>query len=207
MNNVEIYNLKENDNAIDKLSEMTYKFFEKFKGKSLLVANRYVNLNFIDVFGDSLYNYERGIILLERFFKKDKCKQKGQKYKTITEDEKKLIDEFANFSINIPKVEVLSEEEKEKYTKKIKEYDENIQKIQPKMQVLDVYKYGDLVLAEIDLMTEENLKTLCDMYALFGINTLLVLTWSNTQNTTLCLKTIEYADYVDLILIPLKADS
>lgn len=207
MDSVTITEFDKDKNIAENVSDSIFKALTFLKDKSLLITNRNTNLNFIDVFADSLYNYERGIVLLERFFKKDKCRQKGEQFKTITEEEKQLVQDFATFSINIPDSSTLTEKEQDEYTAKIQEFENKISDIHPRIQLLDSYKYDDLNLVELSLMPDEQLKMISDMYAGFSISLLSSLTWSSLAGMSFGVKTIEYDDNIDLILIPIKADN
>lgn len=206
MNDTKIYEIKSDEETLKNISKAIFEALIFLKNKNLLITNRSVNSFFINTFADSMYAYQKGIVLIERLFKKDKCKQKGEKYKTISEEEKNLIREFTDFSNKIPELNTLSELEKSVYSNKINEYDEKINNISPKLQTLDTFKFCELSLAELDLIDDETLKNISDIYSSFSISFLSALTWTMPTDINYGIKTMEYDDYIDLILIPIKIE-
>lgn len=206
MDNIKIIEFND-DNFIDNISESILKALFFLKNKSLLITNRNIGLGFIDSFADSLYTYNRGVVLIERLFKKDKCKQKGEQYSVISSEDKDIVDEFVKFSSNIPEISSLTPYEKDEYIKNIHQYESKISSITPKVKVLDVYKYDNLSLVELDLMTDEDLSTLSLIYSNFYCSIFPYLTWGSVQELSIAIKSIDCGDFIDLVLIPIKTDN
>ena len=203
-NDIKIINFDKNANPVDKVSEMVIECFDKLKGMDLLVMDRKFNGNYLSVFAESLYTYEKGVVLLERFFKKDKCKQIGQEYKTFSDEDRKVLSEFNEFAHNIPSSVTTTEKEREEYYSKLSDFEKEIENIKPQSNVLDVYKYDNSNLILFDNFEDKDLKNMSDSYSSFGISILTTLTWGGIDGVAFGITTIDNDDYVDLIMIPIK---
>jgi len=203
-NELNIVKFEDNENPIDKISELIKQCFDSLKGQDLLITNRRISGDYFSTFADSLYAYEKGIVLLERFFKKDKCKWIGQEYKEFSEKDKELLKEFEEFAHNIPTSIDTTQEERTKYSDKLEGYQGRIKNIAPKIGIINDYMYDDIRLILLDDVEDEGLKNLSNSYSSFGIAMLTTLTWGNINGLSFGITTINYDDYVDLILIPIK---
>lgn len=203
-NRVNIIQFDKRKSPVVQVADRIEEAFKIFKGADLLIVNRKVKGDFFEVMAESLYEYNKGVVLLERFYKKDKCKQKGMQVEQISQENKDLIREFTQFSHSIPKATTLTEEERNDYSAKIKDYTDKIQNIKPEKTILKTYQYKNFSLAEFDLIDEETLKVISNLYAGMGLNFLTSMSWATLEDVGIALTTVEHKDYIDLILIPVK---
>lgn len=203
---VNVTELKDGDNLFDQISKLILDSMNKMIGGEFLVVDRQIKGDFFSIFSDSLFDYDAGIILLERFFKRDKCKLKGEKVKTFTDDDKKIISEFELFSNSIPKAAVLTESERQGYTDKINEYLSKIKEMTPDIRTIESYSYKRYALAEFENIDKDTLEKMSQIYAAFCINMISALTWSSLQSVSIGVTTIEYDDYIDMILTPIRME-
>lgn len=203
-NKVNIIEFDKRKSPVTQIADRIEEAFKLFKNAELLIINRSVNGDFVEVMGESLFEYQKGVVLLERFYKKSKCRQKGIEVKEISEDNKKIIREFTELSKTIPDTHTLTEEEKEEYTKKVEYYAEKVKNIKPERTILKTHRYKNYTLAEFDLIDEEALKVMSNLYAGLGVNFLTSMSWSSLSTVSIALTTVEHNDYIDLILIPVK---
>lgn len=194
------------NNPAEKIAEVIKKGFKLFEKENFLIVSRGSGDSYFKILRDSLFDYVEGVVLLERFFKKDKCTQKGEKYKTLSEKDKKTIRDFEELATNIPSASELNNEEIKKYTDKINEYNEKMFEIKPELRVYDTFKYQDINLVEFDLIPDEEKEIMCSMYADYALTFLSFITWSPVTESSYMITTIEYSDYVDLILMPIKKE-
>lgn len=178
--------------------------FNIFKGADLLIVNRKIKGDFFEIMADSLYEYRKGVVLLERFYKKDKCNPKGMQVEGLSEENKNLVKEFTEFSSSIPEVATLSEEDREFYTNKVNEYTSKIRDIKPEKTILKTYQYKKFDLAEFDLLEDSVLESMSNLYAGLGLNFLTAMSWASLEDVSIALTTVEQKDYVDLVLVPVK---
>lgn len=202
-NRVNIIELDESKALIDQVAERIEESFKIFKGADLLIINRRLKGDFIEVMAESLYEYKKGVILLERFFRKNSCKPKGVEVEQISHDDKNLIRKFTEFSTSMPSAATLTEEEMKEYTDKLNDFTEKISNIRPEKTILKTYRYKNLMLDEFDSVEDDVLKIMSNMYAGMGLNFLAATTWASLQNTSIALTTIEHKDYIDLVIIPI----
>lgn len=203
-NRINILEFDKRKSPVSQVAERIREAFNIFRGADLLIVNRRVNGDFIGVMGESLFEYKKGVVLLERFYKKDKCKQKGTEVEEISQENKDLIREFTQFSKNIPKAATLTEEERDGYTSKIEDYTQKINNIKTEKVILKTYQYKRKILTEFDSIEEKTLEVLSNLYAGMGLNFLMTMSWSSLEEVSIALTTVEHPDYVDLILIPVK---
>lgn len=203
-NKINIIEFDKRKSPVVQIAARIEEAFNIFKGADLLIVNRRMKGDFFEVMAESMYEYNKGVVLLERFFKKSKCMKKGMKMEELSEDSKDLIKEFTHFSQSLPKSATLTEEERNEYTSKIEDYTKRIKEIKPEEVILQAYQYKKMSLSEFDLIEQETLSVMSNLYAGLGLNLLMGLSWSSLEDVSIALTTVEYRDYIDLILIPVK---
>lgn len=203
-NKINIIEFDKRKSPVTQIAERILEAFNIFKGADLLIVNRRIKGDFIEVMAESLYEYQKGVVLLERFYKRDKCNPRGMQVEEISQENKDLLKEFTEFSRSIPSASTLTEEERNNYTSKIEEYSKRIEEIKPEKTILKSYQYKKFALAEFDLVEDETLQVMSNLYAGLGINFLTTMSWSSLEDVGVALTTVEHKDYIDLILIPVK---
>lgn len=200
---ISILELTNEDDFLKQLKELVLKSLKQMKGNELLIINRQLKGGFYSIFRDAFYDYQKGVILLERFFKKQKCSKKEEGVKTFSEKDKALLQEFNEFSKSIPNVVDLTLEEREEYTEKINKYLVEINQMSPEILTYDYFSYKSNLLMEFDDIEDEVLENISGL--LTGMSTYLMsaLTWISLSSTAVGITTIEYADYVDMVLMPI----
>lgn len=202
-NKINIIEFDKRKSPVTQLAKMIEEAFKIFKGAELLIVNRKAKGDFFEVIAESLYEYEKGVVLIERFFRKKHCSQKGMEYKKISDSDKDIIKEFSEFSKQVPEVSTLSEEEKDDYTNKLNEYTEKIKNINPEVAILDTFQYKKFSLVEFDLIDDKTLEITSNLYAGFSINFLTAMSWASLEDVSIALTTVEHKDYIDLIIVPI----
>lgn len=195
------------DSFVKNLSESIKEVMLELKEKDFFVTQRNAGTWFIQIFGDAIFTYDFGILLVERFYKGSKCNKKGKKVKTISDDDKKNIIEFTKLAKDIPNSSELSEEEQEKYLNTIKEYQDILKNVKPEIKVLEKHHYKDIPLASLSELTNEEIDIICESNASFACSFLMNMSWGSIfMQCGLILSTVESNDYIDLILIPTKVE-
>lgn len=195
---------KENNLLIKNISGEILKVFEKFLNEDLLVVNRSLDASYFNLFADSMFHYQTGVVLVERFFKKNKCRKKGTTHKSYKQKDIDLMNEFRKFTEDIPDVKDLSEEEVNKINIKINEYKSKISVIEADVSLLKTYQYDEYKLMEIHLLDKAYLQGISLLYAEFATVILSTSMWNSLKDIEIIVKTIEYDDYIDLIVFPVK---
>lgn len=196
------------ENFLENLKDSIKKtllLFRSDKEEFAIMQRNQVN-KFVHIFGDSLFAYAPGVILIERFYKKEKCNNKSTKVKSLSDEDKRLISEFNAFATNMPISVDTTEEERAKYEKQIKEYQDKIKKITPEIKVLEKLHFKDIPLCELKDIPEEQIDILSSMYAAFCVSYISFVSWNSMNNMVFGLTILEDKEYYDLILIPMIDD-
>lgn len=201
---IKVVSFEDGESPILALSSVIQSAFEVFSGKNMYIINRKAERGYYFVFAEALFDYEAGVLLLERFYKKEKCAPSGTKIKTFSEDDRQLMIDFHKFSEEIPDVASIDEDEKLQISVRLKEFQDKVKQIKPDITVLDTYRYKDYLLVSFDDTEDTTKEVMANMYADFGITMLSTLAWAALKDVSFMVSTIEFDDYVDLILIPIK---
>lgn len=204
---IQVTEFNNDESFLDQIARLVLDSMIKMKGGKFLIIDRQRKGDFFSVFSDALFDYDAGIVLIERFFRREKCKLKGEKVKTFSDEDKKIIAEFETFSSAIPKAATLSEEERAEYTNKVNLYLDKINTMKPDITVLDSYAYKKYILTEFDNIDDETLDKMSSLYGAFCTNFITALTWAPLQGLSIGITTIEYEDYIDMVLMPIKIEN
>ena len=164
-----------------------------------LIIDRNVKGDFLNIFSDSLFTYNRGIILIERFFHKDHCNKKTINYTDFSEADMKLFNDFSEFAKTASE-DGSSDAKKEmdNLYSKIKDVKKNATK------AIEVYCKKDLILVPVNTLDSDKINSLSNLYSYFIISFLQATTWNAMSKTSLCLTCVDHSEYIDLIAIPVK---
>lgn len=189
-----------------KISETLKTAVNKFSEDGFLIANRKGG-TFFNTFANSMFEYNSGVLMLERFYKKEKCSKENKMCKTFSDEDKKLMKEFSEFTKSIPTASELSKNEREKYTDRIGDYRIKISAIKEDVAVIETYMYKNILLLELsDLEKSEMIEGLIGTYTAFCFSFFSAMSWSNLEDVSVAISVIENEDYIDLIIFPIRKE-
>lgn len=195
-----------NENFLENLQGIIKNSFMLLKGdknKYAIIQRNQTN-KFIPIFGDAIFAYNKGMVLIERFYRVEKCSDEESKIKTLKEEDISLIKEFNAFSQNIPSSAHTTEEEKKEYEDKIKDYQDKISKIKPEIRVINKLHYGNTPLCELDDLSEEQIDNLSSMYSALCVAYTSSMSWNAMNKLSFIVISIDEKDYSDLLLVPVR---
>lgn len=192
----------------NKLGDSIRKILEQYREKDYLVVNRQMIGSFYHIFADAIYNYETGIIIVERFFPIQNAEPINARYRTLNKQDaekaKKIKEELR--SILATDILGVDEEGKAKLQERINELSEESKNIVPDASALKMYKYKNLPLNRMALYNEGEIASLSQVYASFVMSATMFLGMQNPMDYELMVSTMDYDDYTDLIVIPIKKE-
>lgn len=191
-----------------KLGDSIKNVLEQYKEKDYLVANRQLVGSFYHIFADAIYNYETGIVIVERFFPMEKAEPVDAKYQTLNKEnlERAKLIKAELRSILATDISGVDEQGKEKLQQRINELSEECKEVLPDAAGIKMYKHKNVPLNRIALYSEGELSTLSQIYASFVMSATMFLGMQNPMDYELMVSTIDYDDYTDLIVIPIKKE-
>lgn len=178
-----------------------------FRGRNNLTINRQLSNSFVHIFADSLYDYEKGVILLDRFYRESACQKIGVPIKDFSSEDKELIKDVKDELQSLLKGHVLGTGDKEGRQLRITELEDKLKGIIPSDTLLDAYVYDGLPLSKFDLYEDSQMDVLADVYAAFAVNTLLFMSFGTASYMDYMISSIDGDDYTDLIIVPIKKES
>lgn len=190
----------DNKNVVyDKVSEEITKAIISMK-KDYLIIDRHIKGDFLSVFKDSLFEYKDGFLLVERFYKISKCKEEVRSFSYMSDEDRKIVENFNNFANEI----INSENHKhEDAQAKIDEYQDKIKQIKNQYAAMSIYSYDNKsLLIKLEDVPDEAIKSFADIYTSFVMSFFSSLTWNNLSNLSFTLVTVSREDYIDLIIFP-----
>lgn len=199
MERVDVINVNE-DEVYNTLVEKIKARFLEFKSKDMLICNRFRNPSFLNIFKDSLYTYNDGSILVERFFIKDKCVKYPFSYKKFKKEDIELMKEFENFSNNIPDIMSLTDDEARDYTDKINNYQDKINSMIPEIETMELFKHNNTVLMELQSIDDEVIEKLSHDAARLFIQLTNALTWEDLSDKGIITMGVPNENYIDMII-------
>lgn len=207
MNSQKINVIKQDENGdfLKQVSNLILDGLHRMKDGDFLVIDRQRKGDFFSVFSDALFDYDNGIIIVERFFKREKCKNRGDRVKTFSESDKELLLQFQTFSNSIPKSSILSEQEKKEYEDKINEFVTEISKMKPDITAINAFAYKNYILSEFNNIDDDTLEKMSTLYAALCVNMLTALTWRTITDVSVGVTTIDRDDYIDMVFMPISA--
>lgn len=156
---------------------------------------------FFDYYRDSLYCYDGNVILFERLFKIDKCSTDKVSVPIYTKENQQMIDEFINFSDNLPNASELSKEEQKSITDKLNEYEHKISKCKPRNKNIPILKYNNAVLTKLSDYDEESIDVLISIFTDYMCSYLRFIAFNSISNFNIEVRGVELDDYVDIIIV------
>ncbi len=170
------------------------------------LIDRVQTRGFMDVFRDSMYNYDMGHILVERVFKKDKCKTEKMEYMVPSDEDLAKVDELSKI------FEELKTEGIEGFSERQKKIEELTERISHPVKVLKefdvrIFQNGNFkyVLFDLnELSFSSTVKPVSRIYSDFALTASRFFNFpSINEKTDVDIITIETPDYTD-ILVKLK---
>lgn len=196
----------EKDKYLDELGKLIYSGLCELRGGNFYVSKRDMSFNFLHIFADSLYEYNKGILLLERFFKADKCEDSFKKIKYFNEEDIKKISDFKDFTSNIPNVTDLTEQEIEEVNLKINNYKNEMEGIKANYEIASIKKYESSELVEFDSIDDDTLKIISENLVIFVAGVLSGVSFTNIENLKLGISSVDHEDYIDVIIYNIKEE-
>lgn len=199
--------IKEDENLFESIKEKVKLRFLDYKKKDMLIINRFGSPNFAEVFKDSLYAYENGTVLLERFYIKDNCESLDVERNVVSDEGKKLIDEFASYTDSIPPTSELTEEELNAHNDKINEYQESIKNIPMESTTINIFQKDNMQLLELSKSEDEFINRLAELVTSLYFSMINTLFWEPLDDKIIAITGIEYPGYVDVVATIMTGES
>lgn len=184
------------------------KWLRDLEQTEFYVIDRFNDPRFLDIFKDSLYAYRNGVILIDRFFFKDKCETIKRNAIVFDEEAEKTYKEFLEFSANIPDITKLSEEEQIKANEKIKEYQAKLSHVTTNVKEIEVMAYRSPIdpdnpfnLSPVKNLTDDIIDKLAAKYTNFAFNFLDTMSFRIAPNTPMQIVGMQTQDYLDLLIV------
>lgn len=188
------------------LGEMI-KIIKKFKETNELYAVRKdVGGNFMKIFKDSLFEYNDGIILLERFYKNKSLKYDMVNFPYMKDEDKELIKKLEDMSNSMPTTSEMEEEDVKRYSDEINKLCEDIKNIKPEYKEGSV-KYIDSVFGKIIMkglseMSDDEILSRCILAISLALSMYESIFLVDEFDEGVSIMSIENDDYVDLVIVP-----
>lgn len=176
-------------------------------------VNRVVNMNFFDVFKDSIFSYRKDLVLCERLYRRSVCSTIKKPTYKLSDEGKKIMDEFAEFlketdseGINIVNQENI--ERTEDQIKKYKDIEKRISENPP--QIIDkdvlIYKCASDIEYNVEPLkkiTNNALKNMCSIMSDFALVYFYTLGFLSKKEFKLDIfvSDIKELDYVDILAV------
>lgn len=201
-----------NKSIFDKAVNEMVQIMNKFKETNELHAVRKdLGGNFMRIFKDSLFEYNDGIILLERFYKDKHLKFDMVNFPYVKDEDKELIQQLEELSESMPATNEMNQEQIQEYSSKINQLCSDIKNIKPDYRE-DQIKYIDTVFGKI---ITKNLSEMNDEEILSRSLLAVSLALSMYESIFLIdefhegvsIMSIENDAYVDLVIVPYSAET
>lgn len=197
---------REFDNYLSELTKLIKDSLDIFKGGEFLVTKRDSGFNYLNVFSEALYEYNKGIFLIERFFKKSKCTELDKKVRFLNKEDINYIKEFQDFTGSIPDIHTLTEEEVNEYNNKLNVYKENMAKMKSEVALVSTIHYDNNKLIDFNQFSDEEIKIMSENYTLMLAGLFAGLTHKNIEKTKIGISSVEHEDYIDIISYPINKE-
>ena len=169
-------------------------------------TDRYNSADFIPAFKDSVYAYRTDIVLCDRLYHKNVCSKSTRKAQTLTDEARKLSDEFVAYTKGIDWTNT-SEEYSAKVKETIAEYQERLKapEMQPQSKDVDVLVYKndvqgrDFLVTPVNEIPDENLLHTCGVMAKFALAYFLTMRYIFDANFQIKVFPVQSGDYVDIV--------
>lgn len=196
---------------VEEFLEKVLAKYREYKEKDLLVIDRSSSVSFVDAYADSLYAYKRGFFLLDRFYKRDKCNVIESERPFFSDDDVKLMNEFIEFTKNMPDSSSISEEEANEYTNKIKDYEIKIQSIKAdSIKKVSIWHYNNIPLMELSSASEPVIDFMAKTNVNLFLSMITACSWFQELDTMpIGILGIEHEDYIDVVacLVPTQTQT
>lgn len=201
-----------NKEAFYKISDELISKITKFREESdLRVIRKDLSGSFIRVFKDSLFEYNDGIILLERFYKPNTVKYEKYNYASMKEEDKELLLKLEEASNSIPPIDVLSEDKSAEYIDEINKLCNDVKNIKPEykdvvMEYIEV-PFGKIPLKSIKELSDNEIagRSLLSASLALSIYQSIFLVDDFTEGLSLI--SVEHDEYIDLVIVPYSNES
>lgn len=190
----------------NKLKESIKKVLLEHKNGEYLVIDRGMAGNFYHIFADALYDYERGIILIERLFFEYNATPISVKYKTLSKENLEKAKSIRSKLREVLVKDISSSDGEMERQKEIDELSAQCKDITPEIATIEMYKYKNMPLNKLSLYKEEDIDVLSEIYASFAISATMFLGMQDLSQYEVNVSTIKHTDYIDLILVPIKKE-
>lgn len=166
---------------------------------------------FYSVFKDSLFEYNDGIILLERLYKPTSVKYDSYSQSYLDEDDKALIRQLEEESLNTPSTSELTPEESDKKLKSIEELCKKVSNIKPKYKDSTI-EYIETALAKIYLkslgsLSDNEIASRAVLSASLALTMYQSLFLVNEFEEGMSVLGIDQGEYLDIVVLPYSSET
>lgn len=194
--------------AFEKVADEIKNRLNEYKEKNpgLRVIRREYGTSYYKVFKDSLYEYNDGIILLERLYKENMVKYDMFEQAYMDDNDKELIQKLEDISKEVPEADKVSGEEGEKYLKEVQELCKDVSNIEVKYKDVS-FEYIDSVLTKIAVksiasLNDEEISARAALSSSLALTMYQSLFLADEFNQGLSVLGIDQGDYIDMVLVP-----
>lgn len=192
------------DEIVNKLRE----YIEKDPG--LRIIRREYGVGYYKVFKDSLYEYNDGIILLERLYKEKMVKYDMFEQAYMDDSDKELIQRLEEISKEVPDADAVSGEEGEKHLQEVQDLCKDISNIKVKYRDAS-FEYIDSVLCKIAVksissLTDEEISARAVLSSSLALTMYQSLFLADEFEQGLSILGIDQGEYIDMVLVPYSSE-
>lgn len=197
-----------NKSAFEKITDEIRNKLHDYKEKdlNLRVIRREYGASYYKVFKDSLFEYNDGIILLERLYKEKTVKYDMFEQAYMDDSDKELIKRLEEISKEVPSADKVSGEEGEKHLKEVQDLCETISNIEVKYKDV-AFEYIDSAIAKIAVkplssLTDEEISARAILSSSLALTMYQSLFLADEFNQGLSILGIDQEEYIDMVLVP-----
>lgn len=197
-----------NQSAFEKIANEIISRLNEYKEKypNLRIIRREYGTSYYKVFKDSLYEYNDGIILLERLYKENLVKYNMYEQAYMDDSDKELIQKLEDISKEVPEANKVSGEDGEKYLKEVQDLCKDVSNIKVKYKDIS-FEYIDSVISKIAVksiasLTDEEISARAALSTSLALIMYQSLFLADEFNEGLSVLGVDQGDYVDMVLIP-----
>lgn len=197
-----------NQLAFEKIANEIISRLNEYKEKypNLRIIRREYGTSYYKVFKDSLYEYNDGIILLERLYKENLVKYNMYEQAYMDDSDKELIQKLEDISKEVPEVNKVSGEDGEKYLKEVQDLCKDVSNIKVKYKDIS-FEYIDSVISKIAVksiasLTDEEISARAALSTSLALIMYQSLFLADEFNEGLSVLGVDQGDYVDMVLMP-----
>lgn len=195
-----------NKEVFDKLADEIRAKLTELRTSDLRIVKKEDSGCFIRVFKDSLFEYNDGIILLERLYKPNCLNKKSVRYAYLEDKDKEALAELEKVSSSMPSISELSKEESSEYIDTVNDLCAKVSGIETKYGDLDLEYYdasfGIVPVKSMTTLTDEEIAGRAVLSASFALSMYQSIFLEDTFVDGISILGIEQNEYLDIVVVP-----